>query len=82
MGLVLTNYLNLILSGAGVELREGERLEKWPWRDLVRDVFGLHTINLGERCAGSPELENITGIYVPCHQKYRMYPIDDKSECG
>ncbi len=28
MGLVLTNYLNLILSGAGVELREGERLEK------------------------------------------------------
>jgi hypothetical protein len=49
MGLVLTNYLNLILSGAGVELREGERLEKRPGRYLVRAVIGLHTMNLGER---------------------------------
>jgi hypothetical protein len=61
MGLVLTNYLNLILSGAGVELREGDRLEKRPGRYLVRDGIGLHTMNLDVRSAGSPVLN-----YVPC----------------
>ncbi len=71
MGLVLTNYLNLILSGAGVELREGERQEKRPGRYLVRAVFGLHTMNLGERrvtCSTGNSSEICT---LPCHFKYR-----------
>jgi hypothetical protein len=72
MGLVLTNYLNLILSGAGVELREGERPEKRPGRYLVRAVIGLHAMNLGVRSAGSPILKNIIEICtLPCHFKYR-----------